>query len=59
MITEETALLYSSNKMKMIQRIDNLSLHKPRKTINADSMTAFLRMENEAKQGKAPDKVHH
>lgn len=56
LISEETALLYSSNKMKMIQRIDNLSLHKPRKRIDADSMTAFLRMENEAKQAKSPGK---
>jgi len=56
LITEETALLYSSNKMKMVQRIDTLSLQKPRKRINAESMTAFLRMENEAKQAKSHEK---
>jgi len=50
LITYETALLYSSNKMKMVQRIDALSLHKPRKSSsNSESMTAFLRMENETK----------
>jgi twitching motility protein PilT len=49
LITEETALLYSTNKMRMVQRIDTLSLQKPRKRANAESMTAFLRMEHEAK----------
>src|SRR5471030_46747 len=32
LITYETALIYSSNKMKMVQRIDALSLHKPRRS---------------------------
>jgi twitching motility protein PilT len=58
LITYETALLYSTNKMKMIQRIDALSLHKPRKNINADSMTAFLRMETEAKSDTSRRKLN-
>ena len=32
LITEETALLYCNNKMKMVQRIDTLALQKPRKS---------------------------
>jgi twitching motility protein PilT len=45
LITEETALLYSSNKMKMIQRIDTLSLQKPRKGTGHTSFFADLKMQ--------------
>jgi twitching motility protein PilT len=46
-ITEETALLYSNNKMKMIQRLD--SLNKPRQG-HSDSLMSNLRMQEEEKQ---------
>jgi twitching motility protein PilT len=49
LITDETALLYCSNKMKMIQRIDTISLKKPRKSGVADSILANLRMEEQEK----------
>jgi len=49
LITEETALLYCTNKMKMVQRIDTHSLHKPRKTSQTDSLTANLKMQEEEK----------
>jgi twitching motility protein PilT len=49
LITEETALLYCTNKMKMVQRIDAHSLHKPRKTSQTDSLTANLKMQEEEK----------
>jgi twitching motility protein PilT len=48
LITEETALLYCSNKMKMVQRIDAHSLHKPRKTPNP--LFADLKMQEEEKR---------
>ena len=49
MISEETALLYCANKMKMVQRIDTLSLKKPRKNPGTDTMFANLRMQEEEK----------
>jgi twitching motility protein PilT len=49
LITDETALLYCSNKMKMIQRIDALSLQKPRKGATASSTFADLKMQEEEK----------
>src|SRR5271170_418317 len=48
LITDETALLYCTNKMKMIQRIDTLSLHKPRKTMDS-SVYANLKMQEQEK----------
>jgi twitching motility protein PilT len=47
LITEETALLYSNNKMKMIQRLDGLN--KPRQGHGADSLMSNLRMQEEEK----------
>jgi len=47
LITEETALLYCTNKMKMIQRIDGMS--KQRVKVNTDTLTADLRMREEEK----------
>ncbi len=44
-ITDETALLYCTNKMKMVQRIDSMSHLKPRKTPAANSMFADLKMQ--------------
>jgi twitching motility protein PilT len=49
LITDETALLYCSNKMKMIQRIDALSLQKPRKSATTTSTFADLKMQEEEK----------
>ena len=46
LITDETALLYCTSKMKMIQRIDTLSLRKPRKS-NDNSLFANLKMQEE------------
>jgi twitching motility protein PilT len=46
-ITEETALLYSNNKMKMIQRLD--TLNKPRQG-HSDSLMSNLRMQEEEKR---------
>ncbi len=44
LITEETALLYCANRTKMLQRIDTLSLHKPRKSSDTDTLFTGLRM---------------
>src|SRR5271170_1440419 len=52
LITEETALLYSNNKMKMVQRIDTLSLHKPRKSSSNTSFFADLKMHEGEKLRK-------
>ena len=49
LITEETALLYCTNKMKLIQRID--SLNKPRKGSHND-LFAGLRMQEEEKAAR-------
>jgi twitching motility protein PilT len=49
LITEETALLYCSNKMKMVQRIDSLSLNKPRKNANNNPILTDLKMHEEEK----------
>jgi twitching motility protein PilT len=56
LITEETALIYCANKTKMIQRIDILSLHKPRKNTRRDSLFAGLRMQEEEKAAKSRGK---
>ena len=48
LISDETALLYCTHKMKMIQRIDTLSLHKPRKTMDS-SVYANLKMQEQEK----------
>ena len=48
LITDETALLYCSNKMKMVQRIDAHALHKPRKNTDS-SLFSELRMQEEEK----------
>ena len=47
LITEETALLYSNNKMKMIQRLDGLN--KPRQG-HTDSLMSNLRMQEVEKE---------
>jgi twitching motility protein PilT len=52
LITEETALIYCANKTKMIQRIDILSLHKPRNSKHSDSLFAGLRMQEEEKAAR-------
>jgi len=52
LITEETALLYCANKTKMIQRIDILSLNKPRKSTHNASLFAGLRMQEEEKAAR-------
>jgi twitching motility protein PilT len=52
LITEETALIYCANKTKMIQRIDILSLHKPRRSTNKDSLFAGSRMQEEEKAAR-------
>jgi hypothetical protein len=49
LITDETALLYCSNKMKMVQRIDTLSLKKPRTSVSDNSLFANLKMQEEEK----------
>jgi len=55
LITDETALLYCSNKMKMVQRIDTLSLKKPRKSSHDTSMLfANLKMQEEEKLRNKP-----
>jgi twitching motility protein PilT len=45
LITDETALLYCNNKMRMVQRIDTLSLQKPRKTGSTSTLFADLKMQ--------------
>jgi len=54
LITDETAMLYCSNKMKMVQRIDMISLRKPRRSPIADSIMANLRMQEQEKLRNAP-----
>jgi len=56
LITDETALLYCTNKMKMVQRIDALSLHKPRRSGGNTSFFADLKMHEEE---KLRNKVRH
>ena len=56
LITKETALLYCSNKMRMIQRIDNLYMNAPEKiTANAPVFTNLKMQENE-RVAKVPAK---
>jgi twitching motility protein PilT len=57
LITEETALIHCANKTKMIQRLDTLSLKKPRKLVQAESMFANLRMQEDEKLAKLRTKV--
>ena len=46
LITDETAMLYCSNKMKMIQRLDSVPVKKPRRSSAADpALLASLRMQ--------------
>ncbi|HTX20668.1 MAG TPA: PilT/PilU family type 4a pilus ATPase [Candidatus Aquilonibacter sp.] len=55
LITDETALLYCSNKMKMVQRLDTLSLKKPRKGSHDTSILfANLKMQEEEKNRNKP-----
>jgi twitching motility protein PilT len=54
LITDETALLYCSNKMKMIQRIDAHSLQKSRQSPSTNPLFADLKMHAEEKlRGKS------
>lgn len=48
-ISDETALLYCNNKMKMAQRIDALSLQKPRKSAANSSLFTELKMQEQEK----------
>ena len=55
LITEETALIYCSNKMKMVQRIDILSLNGSLKntySTPAGPLFTSLRMQEEEKAAK-------
>lgn len=45
LITEETAMAYCSNKAKMLQRIDTLSLRKPRKGPSQQTSLTGLKMQ--------------
>ncbi len=57
LITDETAMLYCSNKMKMVQRLDAVSTKKPRRSSAADpSLLASLRMQG---QERMPDKSRY
>jgi len=47
LITQETALLYSTNKMKMVQRIDTHPIRKPRMTTDSEAQAANLKMKEE------------
>ena len=47
LITEETTLIYCANKAKMIQRLDILALHKPRKTARNEFLYSSLKMKEE------------
>jgi twitching motility protein PilT len=49
LITDETALLHCSNKMKMVQRIDAHPHRKPRASAQTDSLMANLKMQEEEK----------
>ncbi|MGD0744942.1 MAG: PilT/PilU family type 4a pilus ATPase [Verrucomicrobiota bacterium] len=57
LISEETALLYCLNRMKMQQHMDILSLKKPRKSAHHDPMFASLKMEEEQKADKLRSKL--
>ncbi|HUB87159.1 MAG TPA: PilT/PilU family type 4a pilus ATPase [Verrucomicrobiae bacterium] len=54
LITDETALLYCTNKPKMVQRIDAISLKKPRKSSDDAALFANLKMQEEAKRKDKP-----
>jgi twitching motility protein PilT len=45
LITDETALLYCNNKMRMVQRIDTMSLQKPRKSTSSSTLFGDLKMQ--------------
>jgi twitching motility protein PilT len=52
LISEQTTLIYCANRTKMLQRIDTISLKKPRKAINNDSIFANLKMQEQEKAAK-------
>ncbi len=52
LITEETALLNCVNRTKMIQRLDNLALKKPRKAPSPTRPLTDLKMQEEEKSDK-------
>jgi twitching motility protein PilT len=52
LITDETALLYCNNKMKMAQRIDALSLQKPRKSHSDSSLFSNLKMQDKKERAR-------
>jgi twitching motility protein PilT len=49
LITDETALLYCTNKMKMVQRIDAHPIYKSRKSADSSSLFADLKMREDEK----------
>ncbi|HTV62256.1 MAG TPA: PilT/PilU family type 4a pilus ATPase [Verrucomicrobiae bacterium] len=49
LVTDETVMLYCTNKLKMAQRIDTLSLQKPRTSHTGGSLFASLKMQEEEK----------
>lgn len=56
LIAEDTALLYCANRTKMLQRLDNLALKKPRKSASPSSVLLDLKMREDKKQAKPPGK---
>lgn len=56
LITKETALLYCTNKMRMLQRIDNLYLNATQKNAPSAPKLMDLRMREEEKAAKLRDK---
>jgi len=56
LITKETALLYCTNKMRMLQRIDNLYLAATQKLSPSAPVFTDLRMREEEKVAKLHDK---
>jgi twitching motility protein PilT len=53
LITKETALLYCTNKMRMLQRIDNLYTSASQKTVKAPPVFTDLKMREQEKTEKA------
>jgi twitching motility protein PilT len=49
LITDETALLYCTNKMKMMQRIDANPVHKSKKEADRTSLLVDLKMREDEK----------
>jgi twitching motility protein PilT len=52
LITEETALIYCANRTRMIQRLDSLVLHKPRKGALDHALFESLKMKEEEQATK-------